>query len=40
MIDALQNINKINRTICRQTAEKRFDVRLVAAQYLSLFDEK
>lgn len=39
MIDALQNIKKIDRAICRQTAEKRFNVRVIAAQYLSLFDE-
>jgi len=39
MIDALQNIEKTDRTICRQIAENRFDVRKIAGQYLSLFDE-
>ncbi len=39
MIDALQNIENIDRAICRQTAEKRFDVKIIAAQYLSLFNE-
>ena len=39
MIDALQNIEKIDRAICRKTAEKRFDVRVIAAQYLSIFNE-
>jgi len=39
MIDALQNIGKTDRTTCRQVAENRFDVRKIAAQYLSLFDE-
>jgi len=39
MIDALQNIGKTDRTTCRQAAENRFDVRKIAAQYLSLFDE-
>ncbi|MGI4019964.1 MAG: glycosyltransferase family 4 protein [Janthinobacterium lividum] len=37
MIGALQNIEKIDRSVCRQTAEKRFDVRVIAAQYLSSF---
>lgn len=39
MIDALQNIEKIDRSVCRKIAEKRFDVRVIAAQYLSLFNE-
>ncbi len=39
MIDALQNIGKTDRTTCRQVAENRFDVRKIAGQYLSLFDE-
>ena len=38
MITKLQEVTAINRLVCRQTAEKRFDVKPVTAQYLSLFD--
>ncbi len=38
MIDALQNIEKTDRGNCREAAGKRFDVRVVAKQYLQLFD--
>jgi glycosyltransferase involved in cell wall biosynthesis len=38
MIKAVGEINKIDRSLCRQTAEKRFDVSVIAKQYLSLFD--
>lgn len=38
MIDAVAKINEIDRRLCRQTAEKRFDVTVIAKQYLRLFD--
>jgi glycosyltransferase involved in cell wall biosynthesis len=38
MIDAVAKINKIDRSLCRQTAESRFDVAVIAKQYLSLFE--
>lgn len=38
MIDAVAKINKIDRSICRQTAERRFDASVIANQYLSLFE--
>lgn len=38
MIDAVGKINKIDRSLCRRTAERRFDVSVIARQYLSLFD--
>ena len=38
MIDAVSKINEIDRSLCRQTAERRFDVSVIAKQYLSLFD--
>lgn len=39
MMDALQNIERIDRETCRQTAKTRFNVGIIARQYLSLFDE-
>lgn len=38
MIDAVSKINEIDRSLCRQTAESRFDVSVIAKQYLSLFE--
>jgi glycosyltransferase involved in cell wall biosynthesis len=38
MIKAVGSINKIDRSLCRQTAESRFDVSVIAKQYLSLFE--
>jgi len=37
MIAALDKISQIDRKICRQTAMDRFDVRVIAKQYLELF---
>ncbi len=36
MYNAVNAINNINRTTCRLAAMKRFDVRVIAAQYLGL----
>jgi glycosyltransferase involved in cell wall biosynthesis len=38
MIKAVGSINNIDRSLCRQTAERRFDVSVIAKQYLSLFE--
>jgi glycosyltransferase involved in cell wall biosynthesis len=38
MIHAVSRINQIDRSLCRQTAERRFDVSVIAKEYLSLFD--
>jgi glycosyltransferase involved in cell wall biosynthesis len=38
MIDAVGNIHVIDRKLCRDTAEKRFDVSVIAQQYLNLFE--
>jgi len=37
MLAALAQIDGINRKLCRETAEKRFDVRVIANNYLNLF---
>ncbi len=37
MKEALKKIENVNRNLCRQYAEKTFDVKLVAKQYLELF---
>lgn len=37
MIEAVKKIHVIDRTLCRQTAFKSFDVSVVADHYLSLF---
>jgi hypothetical protein len=37
MINAVGNVHLIDRKLCRETAEKRFDVTVVAHQYLNLF---
>lgn len=36
MVDAVSMINKIDRLKCREKAESRFDVKLIAAAYLNL----
>jgi glycosyltransferase involved in cell wall biosynthesis len=38
MMAAVRKINRLDRRLCRQTAEKQFDVSVIAKQYLSLFD--
>jgi glycosyltransferase involved in cell wall biosynthesis len=38
MIYAVSRIYQIDRSLCRQTAERRFDVSVIAREYLSLFD--
>lgn len=37
---AVQQLGKIDRTKCRQTASQRFDTAIIAEQYLSLFNKK
>lgn len=37
MIDAVKKIPAIDRVKCRENAEARFDVKVLAAQYLNLF---
>lgn len=39
MIEALQNIETIDRETCRQIAKQRFNICVIATQYLSLFNE-
>jgi len=39
MIKAVENISTIDRSACRKIAEERFDVKKVAADYLSLLNE-
>jgi glycosyltransferase involved in cell wall biosynthesis len=38
MINAVLRIHEIDRSLCRKSAEKQFDVSVIAKQYLSLFD--
>ena len=38
MAHAIQKIHLIKRALCKQTAEHRFDISIIAGQYLSLFD--
>ncbi len=38
MIEAIAKVDIIDRKICRETAEKRFDVSVIAQQYLNLFE--
>ena len=38
MIKAVYKINSVNREACRQYAQNRFDVSIIAAQYLQMFD--
>lgn len=37
MQNAVKRIDKIDRSGCREQAEKRFDVKVIASQYLNLF---
>lgn len=37
MCHSIKNIHKINRSVCRLTAQKKFDKRTIANEYLSLF---
>jgi glycosyltransferase involved in cell wall biosynthesis len=37
MIEKISSISNINRKHCRQSAEERFDVKVIAQQYLDLF---
>jgi glycosyltransferase involved in cell wall biosynthesis len=39
MINAVGKIHLLNRTRCREIAEERFDVRVIAQQYLNLFND-
>jgi glycosyltransferase involved in cell wall biosynthesis len=39
MIKAVKNISTIDRSACRKIAEERFDIKKVAADYLSLLNE-
>jgi glycosyltransferase involved in cell wall biosynthesis len=39
MIKAVKNISTIDRNACRRIAEERFDIKKVAADYLSLLNE-
>jgi len=39
MISELRNINLIDRAVCRETAKKQFDVPIVTANYLNLFNK-
>jgi glycosyltransferase involved in cell wall biosynthesis len=39
MLNAVAKISQIDRIKCREIAEKRFDVKVVAAHYLSLFND-
>jgi len=34
----IEELGKIDRTLCRKTAAERFDVKVIARQYLNLFD--
>jgi glycosyltransferase involved in cell wall biosynthesis len=38
MVEAVQGVNAIDRRKCREQAEKRFDVKVVAEQYLNLLE--
>jgi hypothetical protein len=38
MLKALDKIPQIDRAKCRQIAEQRFDVKVIAKQYLNLFN--
>jgi glycosyltransferase involved in cell wall biosynthesis len=38
MIGALNKVDKIDRRLCREQAEKRFDIKVIADQYLNLFN--
>jgi glycosyltransferase involved in cell wall biosynthesis len=38
MKKAVQRVDIINRRKCREQAEKRFDVKVIAGEYLNLFD--
>jgi glycosyltransferase involved in cell wall biosynthesis len=38
MIDAVGKVHAVDRKLCRETAEKRFDVSVIAQQYLNLFE--
>ena len=40
MIAAIKVIDSIDRKVCRQAAEKRFDVSVIAADYLKSFNDK
>lgn len=37
MIKAVKKVDTVERKLCREHAEKRFDVRVIAKEYLSLF---
>ncbi len=39
MAAAVKRINNIDRTLCCTEAKKRFDVKVIAAQYLNLFQD-
>ncbi len=39
MIGAVERLKEIDRSVCRQTAERRFDASTIARQYLGLFNE-
>lgn len=39
ILPALKKAVKIDRKACRETAEKRFDVAVIAKRYLNLFDQ-
>jgi glycosyltransferase involved in cell wall biosynthesis len=38
MIEKLAVINTINRKTCRESAETRFDIKVIANQYLNIFN--
>jgi glycosyltransferase involved in cell wall biosynthesis len=38
MIAKLSSINTIDRKLCRENAEKRFDIKIIAQHYLNLFN--
>lgn len=40
MLNAIDKIKSIDRQVCRQQAEKRFDVSIIAAQYLGIIDPR
>ncbi len=40
MIKALDHIDEIDKTVCRENAESRFDVKVIAREYLNLFNKK
>ncbi|MDB5287589.1 MAG: hypothetical protein JWR05_2538 [Mucilaginibacter sp.] len=39
MEQKISEVHNINRTLCRNTAAKRFDVKVIALRYLSLFND-